>query len=447
MIVKRSGPQHMLTAMNSTAEPVDVVELLVGRYGLPDIAARACVEAGIPGREPAVAYCVAVLVFKRDRAWRGERRYGLDIGADDFVERLLFWAGEIARHMRRWGPEYEAIHEEATRYDVTTLRRFVRTHRDDDQVAEVASRLMVVIGGTPRLDDMSLTHLRAYPPAGNAYVFQVPLSAWIRTAGRRVVPVRGQDPIEWHVGSVTREDDETQGRFADVLEAERERAHELFDAGLESVADLAATRELLASAIKRADGWETALAGRADGHPDDAGLLAQLRAALLHVADGLRREQASVTGMLAFLLFAIRSAPAQQRIAILSLRLAMIDHAAIAELSRRMQELLADDRHPSPTLVRRTANADARVVPRSRLTALEELRDAETRRAELLAPVVAMLDALPEVVADNTEIAALAAGGNASRVKVHRSKAAAELTAVDPWFGAVFRRYAMGRPR
>ena len=423
-----------------------MVEHLVDRCGLLDVAARACEAAGVPGREQAVAYCLAALVLKDDPVRGGRRFYELDLGAEDFPGRLARWAATVAANLARWGALHDAIHEEADRYEITSLRALVRSHRADDHIDEVASRLMSVLAGGPRVDEMTLERLREAPPARNAYAFQSPLPRWVTTAGRRLVPEYDMDSIDDHAERLHPTTDAGRGELDEVIAARAAAAEEELDALLSRVARLGETRALLAGAIARADGWEAELARRRPERPDDAVLLNRLRAALLHVADRLRRERAAVTGMLSFLVLAMRPAAVQQQVAILSLRVRAIDPEVVSELRARMQRLVGDARYPARQLVDRTRVVVQRgELPRSRLTALQELRDSARPRDELLAPLADRLAQLPDAVQDTTEIADLVVDGDRNRLKAHRSKAAEDLSAVDLLYGAVFRRYAMGR--
>lgn len=432
--------------METTADLAELVDQLVHEYDLLGVAASACAAAGIHGHDEVVAYCLVALVLKRDPVHDRRRRYRLDVGADDFPERLRHWAREVAGNLVRWAETYDAIQDEADRHDITTLRRFVRTHWADDHIDEVASRLMTVLGAVPSTADMTLDCMRDDPPPGNAYVFQTALSAWVATAGPRVVPVRVTDPIERYAESLAPKSDVGEGAFDEVLEAEAAMAEEDLQARLARVARLAQTRALLAHVIDRADRWEAELAARRSERREDGDLLVRLRAALLYVADRLRREQAAVTGMLAFLVLAMRPAAVQQEVAVLSLQVRTIDGEAVADLRRRMHEILEDVRHPSPLLVDRTRSAVQRDgMARSRLSALEILRDGSRPRDTELGPVAERLARLPAVVEDNAAIAEIVAAGNTNVVKAHRSQAAKELAAIDDLYGAVFRRYAMGR--
>ncbi|MBJ7330451.1 MAG: hypothetical protein JHC95_11185 [Solirubrobacteraceae bacterium] len=432
--------------MSTAAEPADLIDRLIRGSGLFDVAESACREGGIAGREQAVAYCLAVLVLKDDPVRKGKRHYRLDVGADDFSERLAFWAAEVARNIRAWGDTHQAIQDEADRYEIDTLRRLVPGSRADDLIDEAASRLMVVLAGGPRADEMAPDLLRRRLPPGDAYAFQTPLDRWIRTGSRRIMALRDTDPLD---DRIVAEDAVGQGDFAAVVDAIAEQAEDVLEVQLAHVGRMAETRELLRGVIDRADGWEAQLAVRHAASPDESRLFVRLRAALLYVADRLRREQAAVTGMLAFLLLAMRTAVVQQHVAVLSLRRRVLDAAVVQELRDRMRVIVADTRHPSPGLVRQTQKvADGKAVPVSRLTALQELQVRPGERDRLLAPVCAMLDRLPGVVDDNEAIAVLAARAASSPVKVksHRSKARDELSRVDPLYGAVFRRYAMDRP-
>ncbi len=432
--------------METAADVTGLVDRLVHEYDLPGVAASACAAVGIHGHDEAVAYCLVALVRKADPVRLGQRRYRLDVGAEDFPERLYLWAQEVARNLARWAATYGAIQDEADRYEITTLRRFVRTPRADDHIDQVASRLMTVLSLGPSVAAMQLDRIRDEPPPGNAYVFQTALSAWVAKASSNIIREPIMDPIDHHADRLAPKDDAGQGAFDEVLETEAATAEEDLQAWLARVARLGQTRELLRHVIERADQWEAELAARRPERREDGDLLVQLRAALLYVADRLRREQAAVTGMLAFLVLAMRPAAMQQQVAVLSLRVSTIDPDAAADLRWRMHEILEDVRHPTPLLVDRTRSAVQRQeMAGSRLSALEILRDGSRPRDAALTPVAERLTRLPAVVEDNAAIAKIVAADNTNVVKAHRSQAAKELAAIDVLYGAVFRRYAMGR--
>lgn len=419
-----------------------LVTRLVDEFGLLRVVADACTRAGVPGCEQMVAYCLVVLVGKDDPARRSstgvvKRTYLLDPDAHDFAHQLAYWAGTIAGHLRRWAPAYEAIHEEADRYEIRTLRRLIRTDRGDDVVDRLADELAVVLTGGPRLDEMSLDHAREAEPAPGEYAFQRPLSRWVATAvGRK---------LEWYADPLDdRADELPGGDVRDDLEEVGELGDEVARALVARVAALGETRGLLAAAIARADEFEVGLARQRPTRDEDAAALVRVRADLVHVADELRREQRALTGMLAYVVLAMRSAPQLQRVTVLSLRVDTIEQAVIDAMAAAMRAIIDDELQPAPALVEKTRKvADRRLISRSRATALEELRAAPDRRGAALAPVARQLDDLPAIVADISSIAGFEQT-KVSIVTTDRSAAAKELTTVDTLFGRAFRRYAMG---
>lgn len=434
-----------------------LAERLVTELGLLSIAQQACTSAGIEGREQQVAYCAIVLAGKRDpaRSRRGapaEQTYRMDPEAHDFPARLQARCREIAKNLRIWGPTYEAIHDEADHYEITTLRRMVGAVRGDDIVEDLATKLTAVLAGGPRLDEMSVELAREEGAAPNDYVFQRPLRNWVRTAVIRDLGPRSQ-ALDDHAGRLVRED-----AVDEELAAMEGEAADRLELCTRAIAQLRETRGLLAEAIDRADAFEARLARLQSSRRQDRDLLIRIRAALLYEADWLQREHRAVDNVLAYVTLAMRRAPLLQRVAVLSLRLEHIDRRASEVLARGMRQALEDERHPTPVLVHRTqlaAEAAARevadglrrvaVVPRTRWKALADLRAQPARRGAALAPVAQMLDELPKSIADDGEIA-VQEETTVTIVTTYRANAIAELTAVDAVFGRVFRRYA-GRPR
>jgi hypothetical protein len=454
----------MLTTVERTPpERGALIDRLVGDFGLLQLAAAVCAEADVPGREQQVAYCVAVLVGKADPARRkkgapAERTYRLDLDADDFAERLASWAERIAHNLGAWAEAIEAIQAEADRYEITTLRGLIYTHRADDLIDRVADALLPVLADGPPPGRMSLDLLREEEPGGGDYVFQTPLPRWLATAGRRKVPARDTDMIDEEDVEAAPHDAVRRPRggggaaldqaVVDEIVAEGELAEGTLKRLVDTVAALSETRELLASVIERVDRWEADVARMRPSSESAAERLARLRAALTYEADALRREQGAVTGMLAFLTLSMRKSPKQQRVAVLYLRLEAIDPAAVDTLAARMRALIEDDGHPTPMLLAKTVDAAERgAVPGSRVTALEVLRRTAVPRTVELAPVSHMLDALPATVRGRTAITAIAAlvGSSETTVSTNGHAATVELAAIDPLYGAVFRRFAIGR--
>jgi hypothetical protein len=430
-----------------------LADRLVNEFGLLSVAARACAGAAVDGQEQQVAYCVIALAGKADapRSKRGapaEQTYRMDLSAPDFSDRLHAWCAEVAKNLRVWGPEYEAIHDEADRYEITTLRRMVGAIRGDDIVEELATKLAGVLAGGPRLAEMSVALARDEGAAPNDYVFQRPLRSWVGTVVRRDRGLQA-DPLDAHE-HMLRHDDDVDDEIAALQTAAQAR----LDLTIKAVAALGETRGLLTDAIARADAFEVRLARLEPGRREDRVLLDHIRAALLYEADWLQREQRALDNVLAYVTLAMRSAPQLQRVAILSLRLAQIDRRASEALADGMKRALVDTRHPTPVLVRWTRDAadDAArevsaglrrvaVVPMARCKALIEICERPALRSRAVAPVDGLLDCVPESVSDDLEIAAHERTSVTS-VTTYRSNATAELTAVNAVFGRVFRRYA-----
>lgn len=416
-----------------------LISRLVEEFGLLELADRACARAGIPGREQPLAYCLVVLAGKADPArskagGQAERTYRLDPEAVDFPERLEAWAGVIARNLRAWAPVYDAIHDEADRYELTTLRGLIQARRFDDIADRMALELTLVLAGGPRLDEMSLALAREGAVSPRDYVFQTPLRRWVATSVVRVLP-RDTDSLDDHVEVLAADD------LVTTLETAAEEGTDVLAAYIAQVAALAGTRGLLADAITRADAFEVTLARLRPSSGQDPDLVTRIRAALVHEADQLQREQRAVDNMLAYVVLAMRVAPKLQRVVVLSLRLAGIDRLAVESLAVGMRRVVDDERQPTPRLVRLT---QAAAVPKSRSKALAAIRTGPERRAAAMDPVARMLDELPPIVADLRAIAKHEQT-DVHVVEVNRSSAAGELTAVDAVFGQVFRRYAMGR--
>lgn len=406
------------------------------------VAREACARAGAEGREQQVAYCLIVLAGKADvprRAPDGtlRRPYGLDPDRDDFSGRFACWADRIAANLRAWGDDYEAIHDEAERFEIETLRRLIRMRRGDDVIDVLADALAAVLARGPRLGEMSIGHARALPPSPAQYAFQTPLPQWLRTAARRrLEPEPG--PLD------ERAEQLGAPGVADQLAAEAAVAGEGERALIEAIASLGETRGLLAEAIERADAFDAELAGRTPASREAAASFTRVRAELVHVADELSRERRALTPMLAYVALAMRSAPQLMHVSVLSLRMEDIDRGAVEAMAATMRAIVADERQPPPALIGKTHAATALGVSSARVKALEEVHGAGARRAAVLAPVEQMLDRLPPVVADVAAIAAVTSS-RAAIVRQNRHAAAAELEKVDAWFARVFRRYTIRR--
>jgi hypothetical protein len=445
----------MLTPVERRSPERDqLIDRLLSEFGLMDVVATACAEAGIEEQEEQVAYCVVVLARKRDPARRKKgtpeavRTYLLDLDAPGFPSRLAFWAREIARNLVQWGDVYEAIHDDTERCAYTTLAKHVPDHHARDVIAGVIDDMADVLTAGPRLEEMSLDLVRAFEPAGRDYVFWHPLDRWIRTTVWRRLPwdtdpLDGEDGEERRVGTPLAE----RGDVAQEVLASRFDDRWLADE-IARLTAIVKTREPLASLIGRADAYEAALARERPVNHEDDQRLAWLRAALVYEADRLVAERRAVTTMLAYIALATVKAKQLQRVAALSLRTAGIDPEVVDSLATRLRALVDDERHPAPMLVEKTRRAR---VARARTTTLQRLRAATPeRRAATLAPVARMLDGLPPVVDGDDAIAALTGKGkdivkDKNSVQSVRTEAARELTAVDEVLGRVFRRYAMGK--
>jgi hypothetical protein len=180
---------------------------------------------------------------------------------------------------------------------------------------------------------------------------------------------------------------------------------------------------------------------RVDNPAHDA-LITRLRAALVHVADGLGEEQRALGAMLAYLLLAMPHGKRRQRVAILSLRDEMLEADLVEHIAARMRAVVAADDPPSPSLIVKAAAAK---VPNARHMQLERLRDDRRHRERSFVVLRRLLDELPASVAGIAGIATAIPGRiSATNVTSTRGQAASELKAVDRRFGKVFRRYAIG---
>jgi hypothetical protein len=432
-----------MTVDQEPCEHEGLLDWLVDRGGLRAVAAEACENAGIEGREERVAYCLTVLARKADPARRQpdgtvKRTYCLDPCAECFPGRLAWWADQVARNLRDWGSVYEAIHDEADVYEIHTLRSMIHARHGDDVIDTLADGLAAVLANGPRLGEMSVDLAREFEPPPAEYAFQTPLSQWVRTAVKRKRP-RDTDPLD------ERAERREQREVSDDLE-EAERVADLVErAFVASLANLAEMRGLLAEEIGRAGAFERGLARQAPASREAADALVRVRADLVYRIDALTREKQALRPMLAYVVLAMRSSPNLQRVTVLSLRAERLERAVIDSMSATMHAIIEDELQPTPALVRMTTKATAeRAIAKTRVKALQELQDAPERRAMMLAPVVRMLHELPSAVADVAAIATVLET-KAGIVATNRNAAVNELTAVNAWFARVFRRYAIGR--
>ena len=430
-----------------------LVTTLVERFDLPAVAAEACRRAGTPDRADAVAYCLVVLTDKPDpaRSSAGEpakRTYELDMEADDFAERLRAWAQTIAANLRDAAGDYEAIHDEFDRYEIATLRSLVRLRTADDVIVAIADKLVAVLTGGQRLEDMTLELALESEPFGAEYVFQTPLRQWIATSAKRMV-APDTDPLDVHEETIIgRTEHDERSEYEREIDVRGELDLDVYRELVDRVARLADTKNLLPDVIERVErGLDRDAARSRLASGPDTTLFARVRAELTHVCDELRTEQRAFGAMLAYIVLAMRSAPGLQGVTILSLRLAWLERAVIDHIAARMRAVIGDPRQPTPVLIGQTRSAAKdRGVSARRVRALEGLGQAPDDRGRELRPVVALLAALPATVDDVAAIgAALPKPMAASTVTTTRGDAVTELTAVDVWFGRAFRRYAMAR--
>jgi hypothetical protein len=415
-----------------------LISTLVDVHDLPAAARDACRVAGVRELEDALQYCLVVLAQKRDA-----ERYGLDEPqAEDFPVRLAEQAATVAGFLRDWSATYRAIREEGDHGVLATLRGFIRTRTGDDAVDRAAMVAGDLLNAGVPVEEMTLALARAEEPAGSEYVFQSPLDAWIGRVVRQNLP-RDTDPLE---------DDDVQPKRSLVEDPPREVVDEVtdaVDAGEEvlqllsrRVSELLATRELLASLIDRADGFEVEFARMRPASRTHDALVVRLRATITDLADRLRREQRALRDALAYVVLGLGRAHQQQGAAILSLRNRTIDPEAITAMAETMHAMLTDVNQPTPALITRARAADAEVVPAARALNLTRVRDEPQARPTHLAAVRSFLETAPERVHGLQEIAAAMPVPCTTRVvAVNRGTMLAELRALDRWMGAAYGRY------
>jgi hypothetical protein len=433
----------MLTAVERDDPERDRrIDRLAEDLDLLGASTRACAEAGLPGREQAVAYCLVVLADK-DARQDTERERTLDVNAPDAAERVAYWAATVARTMKHSQALHIAIQEEAKDYRYTKLQGLLKRSipaRQDDVLDAVGDWIIDVLRATRPIDEMTLDTARHQPPPGNAYVFRQPLTAWIGTVAKRKRPV-GAGPLPPD-GPPPRSDAPEPGDVVGktILENNAD-ALSLLTA---NITHLRTARTLMAEALGLTGQWKRTLDGMLPATDADERVLARVRNALTRVADLLALEARALTGMLAYVILAMRAAPGLQHVVVASLRLEAIDRGAIDDIAARMRALLDDPAHPHANLVRRTEMAPRPPVTGTRAKALDELTGAPTsRRRRALAPVARLLDTLPPTVPDVAAISQLT-GSSLSLVGTYRNNASAELEAIDTDYSRVYRRYAMG---
>jgi hypothetical protein len=415
-----------------------LITALVEEHRLLAVADEACAAAGVPDRQQAAAYCLAVLVEKRTAA----TRYGLDVTDPDFGLRLREQAAFVAAHLHRWAATYQAIQDEADRFELTTMRRYVNTSRGDDVVDTVAAALAQLIADAVPIAEMELSLLYVEEPTGSEYVFQSPLDAWIRTGAGRLTP-RETDELEEQPPLKDRHRLDKDGLERAVIAAE---VHDAEVLGLltRRVTELLASGQSLEALISRADGFESEIARMQPESATHRQLLVRLRATIADRADSLVRERRALRDLLAYVVLALGHAQQLQAVAILSLHGASIEPEVAATLATQMRQMIRDLDQPTPSLLVRTESATARGVSRRRASALRKLRDRPDQRASRLTGVTWQLEHLPPPLADNAALgAAMARACDAHTVAVHRSAFRGELKAVDDWMERVYRRYEM----
>ena len=426
------------------------IDRLVDEFALLETCRAACATAGLAaGREQAVAYCVVAMADKDASSGGSERERRLDLDAADVRDHLTYWAERVARNLQRWEEDFTAIQDELDQHRITTLRRHIARYvpgRQGDAIDVIADWAGVVLAGTPPIEDLTLEEVRTEPPPGNAYIFRHPLPQWLAVLARRrrpwdMSPFEPGDEEPGHPAATgaRREDDV----LVEAIAGAGQERDDVLAVVVDRIATMRETRALLADVLERAMALEDRLAAVAPADARHADQIVRVRAALAYEADHLALERRAMTGMLAYLVFAMRAAPKLQHVAVLSLRHAEIDRDAVADMAARMHALIADDGHPTRRLLSEI-EAAGKALKGTRSKAIRVLRDTPARRGAELAPVACLLEALPAVVANVAEIERLT-GGKPSTVTTYRNAVSSELGAVDHVYDRVFRRYAMGR--
>lgn len=208
----------------------------------------------------------------------------------------------------------------------------------------------------------------------------------------------------------------------------------------QEIAALREYRGLLRAALDRATDLDAKLERMRRANPADDELIMGVQAELLAVAGQLGDEQRALGRMLAYLLLAMRRAASCQRVAILSLRDEALERELVAHLADRLRAIASADEPPPPRLIHVAVAAD---VPANRAQELVRMRDEGRYRRGRLVALRSLLERLPASVAGVPGIAS-AMRTSRSSVTTTRGDAIAELTAVDPVLGRVFRRFAIG---
>ncbi len=424
-----------------SAKRSQLVATLMETYDLLHVTTTACARAGVAGREEQVAYCLIVLCQKSDPTRKqgadetAERVYGLDLDEDGFRTQLEHWADRVAHNLRAWATAYEAIRAEAAHHQITTLRGLVGTRPADDDVVDlVADRLASVISEGPPLQDMTLARARDFSPSGREYVFQSPLRTWVNAIARRSAP-RSTHALEAAVLE----------RPTEHEDSHEEESSEIYRSLVSHVAALVETRDPLPEVIRFAEGLERKASEITLRRTEGATRMDKLRAQLLYVADELRREQRAFGPMLEYVVLAMHRSPRLQLVAILSLRAGVMDRSSEA-IANRIRAIVERGAAPMPALIAKVGlatEATRAMVPRNRLWGLERLRDDREYRDSVLNQTGKLLDGLPVIVRALSEIGAAMPGGmSPGTVASARHRVSVELSAVDPAFGRVFRRFA-----
>lgn len=418
-----------------------LVATLRDTYELERIASDVCARAGIPGRACQIGYCLVVLCQKRDPPRRPahggppERSYQLDLGEAGFGERLVSWAERVASNFATWAAMYGTILDEAERCEITTLRRMIPLARRHDDIADVlADHLTDVLIAGPPLEEMSLNAAVEFEPHGGAYVFQSPLTRWVRTSTSRV-GVRGTYTLD-------PDDPPPEPPGDDADEAPDDGLYEKHVAWL---AGLRATREVLSAVIDYAERIARLAGEHTPDSNDDAARFARFRIGLERVIGQLGDERRAFDPMLAYVLIAMRPAGKRRCVAILSLRSTSLDFHVVDRIVHRMRDIADGDVPQLENLVTQATTAPRELVPGSRVNELKRVRNLDNHRVIALAELKRLLDDLPGTVEGLADIAAGVLPKPITRraVAATRHQVSVELAAVDELCARVFRRYAL----
>jgi hypothetical protein len=440
-----------------------LVTTLIEDHGIEDLVAAACRRKRIRGSEPQVAFCLVVLLQKRDparsRAGAPRRRtYALDIGEDGFDQQLERWAGAIAGHLSCWGETYAKVFAESEYGQSKSLRELISVAPDHSQgdVADIVSDVLAdTITRGLELDEMSLVRARDEEPHGAEYVFQSPLRRWVGTSFWRRTQQRSDEyDDEGYADDAGDWDEDEDNEFdldtspeSDADHAPSPGVDERLDLLIDRVGKLARTRQWLAEAIRVTAHVADGAANITPDNEDDSALFQRYRAELEFVLDGLIAEHQVFEQMLSYVVLALSKSHKRQVVAIVSLRADWLDDAVRDHIAGRMRAVLEGDREPVPALILKAGRAARKRVPQNRARELRRLRADPSYRASRFMAHATLLDTLPAVVGGSLDsmAAALPAAQSSRSVASTRNQAAAELNAVDRAFGRSFRRYTMER--